>query len=141
MSVQSLYDTLYDFLVDWLTDRDMRDEYDDDLHDALHDNGFHDVSPADLIACLPLIAEDLPPQYQVAIYEELQAMTDTGSRFEVNQGGGETAAMQGAGGGAAPAGGEAGVGSNGGYSGGNGGASPMDAVVRHIQNVTENNYS
>lgn len=137
MSLTEIYTTLYDFLVAWLTDGDMRDEYDDDLHAALKDNGFEDVDADDIIACLPLVAEDLPPVYQQAVYEHLNAMSDvdSGSAFHVNQGGGEYGAVQGDGG----YGG--GVGGNGGSGGGE---SPMDEVVRHIkhiQNITENNYS
>ena len=151
MSIKSMYTTLYDFLVDWLTDAELREQYDDNLEHALEDNGFDDVDAHDIVACLPLIAEDLPPQYQQAIYEELNAMaaTDAGSTFEVNQGRGDTGAVQDDG--AGSDGGSHDSGHSRGDSDGNGRGdhgdgdmSPMDAVVHHVKNiqhVTENNYS
>jgi len=131
MSVKEIYTTLYDFLVDWLTDRDLREHYKDDMEAALHDNGFYDVDPKDILACLPLVAEDLPPVYQEAIYTELNALSETnsGSYFEVNQGGGSYDAVQG--------GGEGG----GTEAASGGGEGAMETVVKHIQNITENNYS
>jgi len=136
MSVKEIYTTLHDLLVEWLTDAGFRDEYDGKLERALDDHGFDHVDADDIVACLPLVAEDLPPVYQQAIYEHMSAMSDTdgGSSFSVNQGGGEYGAVQGG----------AGGGSGGNGDGGGGGESDMDAVVRHIQhiqNITENNYS
>ena len=138
MSVKEIYTTLHDLLVEWLTDGGFREEYHGKLEHALDDHGFGHVDADDILACLPLVAEDLPPVYQQAIYEHLSAMSETDGRsyFSVNQGGGEYEAVQGGGGGVGGSGG------NGGQGGGE--ESQMEAVVRHIQhiqNVTENNYS
>ena len=139
MSVNEIYTTLHDLLVEWLTNGGFRQEYHGKLEHALDDHGFGHVDADDIVACLPLVAEDLPPVYQQAIYEHLSAMseTDGGSYFSVNQGGGEYEAVQGGGGGVGGPGGTGG-------QGGGGEESQMEAVVRHIQhiqNVTENNYS
>lgn len=141
MSVQEIYTTLHDLLVEWLTNAGFRDEYDGKLEHALDDHGFDHVDADDILACLPLVAEDLPPVYQQAIYEHLSAMSDTdgGSYFKVEQGGGEYDAVQENGGV-----GGSGYGGNGGGRHEGGEESQMDAVVRHIQhiqNITENNYS
>jgi hypothetical protein len=149
MSVQEIYTTLHDLLVRWLTDAGFREEYDGDLERALDEHDFDHVDADDILACLPLVAEDLPPVYQQAIYEHMSAMseTDGGSYFNVDQGGGEYGAVQENGGGGGGVGGW-GSGKHGGGRGGRGGEggeeSQMDAVVRHIQhiqNITENNYS
>lgn len=88
MSVQTAITTLHDFLLEWLTDAGFRAEYDGDVKEALADHGFDDVDAADLLGCLPLVAEDLPLAYQQTVFDYTNAAStvDTGSGFTVNQG-------------------------------------------------------
>ncbi len=150
MGVKEIYTTLHDFLVEWLTNSGFRDEYEGDLESALEYHGFDDVDAETLLACLPLLAEELPLVYQQAIYEYMHTAShvDSGSDFEINQGGGSPSGSQG--------GGHAG---HGGGHAGHGGAQhpaeaaavgsqyrdePIDEVIRHIyniQNVTEKHVS
>ena len=121
MGVQDIIATLHDFLERWLTDEDFRDRYDGDVEKALKHCGFDDVDPKDLIDALPLVAEDLPLVYQKSVYDYMETVSnvDTGSKFDVDQGGGR-----------------------GHYS--NGGSSGDSEVARHIyniQHITETNKS
>lgn len=136
MSMQGMITTLQDFLERWLTDAGFRDQYDGDLEAAMDDHGLHDVEPAELLECLPLVAEDLPLAYQRSIYDYMNTVNtvNTGSTFNVQQGGSHTTgAAEGTAAVAASA-----------QTGPYPGEEPLDAVVRHVynvQNVYETNYS
>ena len=122
MGMQDTITTLHEFLTRWLTDAGFRDEYEGDVSAALDDHGYGDVDSAELLQCLPLVAEDLPLVYQKSVYDYMaSADVDNGSYFDVDQGGGDVKA------------------SNGG--GGDGGSDLVAKHIYNIQNITEENNS
>ena len=136
MSMQEIITTLHEFLERWLTDAGFREQYDGDVEAAMSAHGFDDIDPATLLDALPLVAEDLPLAYQRSVYDYMNTVNnvDTGSNFNVQQGGAANVAVN-EGAAAVAASAQAGA-----YPG----EEPMDAAARHIyniQNVYETNYS
>jgi hypothetical protein len=85
----TIVDSLYDFLYQWLTNSGFREQYGNDVQQALESNGLEDVGPTELADALPLVAEDLPLQQQQQVFSFLNAAAnvDSGSTFNVDQGG------------------------------------------------------
>lgn len=138
MSMSDVITTLHDFLTRWLTDAGFRDEYDGDLDAAMDEHGLDDVDPAELMECLPLVAEDLPLAYQRSVFDYMNTVNavNTGGHT-VQQGGSTTTATTGTAEGTAAVAASA-------QQEPLPGEDPAEAVVRHItniQNVYETNYS
>jgi hypothetical protein len=131
--MQNLLTTLHEFLLAWLTNEDgFRDE-NPDLKTAMTEHGFGDVGPEELREALPLVAEDMPLDYQRSVYQYLsQSNVDSGSTFNVDQGGPQA--------GNVAAEGTAAVAAAAGPMETYPDEEPLDAAVRHIYNI-QNNYS
>lgn len=129
--LQDTLTTLHEFLLAWLTNEDGFRDDNPDLKEAMEQHGFDDVGPDELQDALPLVAEEMPLNYQQGVYDYLNATSnvDSGSTFTVNQGGAQAGNDIGAA-----------IATDADPLETQPGEAPLDAAVRHIYNI-QNNYS
>jgi hypothetical protein len=138
--------TLHQFLLSWLTDESFREE-NPELKQAMEEHGLADVTGEDVHQAMMLVSDELPPYQAQQMSPYLNAPSgayNTGSSFNITQGGSAGAAGTGAQA-------ASGFGINESYGGGTGGGTadqyilpthhgdtPLDDAVREVQFITNN---